>query len=70
MFKVLILICAANLDRAACTPDTALDIVKGPRAHSLSQCVTESQATLARTTLVPEPGKQYLKIVCSNDANS
>lgn len=70
MFKVLILICAAALDRSACTPETAIDVVKGPKAHSMSQCVHESQSTLAQTSLVPEAGKQYLKVVCASDANS
>ena len=70
MFKVLILICAMTTDRAACTPDTAVDIVRGPPAHTMSQCVQESQSTLAQTTLAPEAGKQYMKIVCAPDQNS
>lgn len=70
MFKVLILICAVTVDRGACTPDTAVDIVRGPPAHTLSQCIHESQTTLARTTLAPDPGKQYMKVVCASDQNS
>lgn len=70
MFKVLILICAVNVDHAACTPDTAVDVVRGPPAHSLSQCMHESQSTLAQTSLAPEAGKQYLKVVCASDQNS
>ncbi len=70
MFKVMILICAVAVDRGACTPDTAVDIVRGPPAHSLSQCIHESQTTLARTTLAPEAGKQYMKVVCASDQNS
>lgn len=70
MFKVLILICAVGLDRSACTPDTAVDVVRGPPAQTLSQCVHESQTTLAQTSIAPEPGKQYMKIVCASDQNS
>ncbi len=70
MFKVLILICAASLDRGACTPATAIDIVRGPPAHTLSQCAHESQTTLAQTKLAPEAGKQYMKVVCASDQNS
>ena len=70
MFKVLILICAANIEHAACTPDTAIDIVRGPPARSLSQCVHESQTTLAQTSIRPEMGKQYMKVVCAGDQPS
>ena len=70
MFKVLILICAASVDRAACTPNTAVDVVRGPLAHSLSQCAHESQTTLAQTSLAPEAGKQYMKVVCTADQPS
>ncbi len=70
MFKVLILICAANLDHAACTPKTAVDVVRGPLAKTITQCIQESQTTLAQTSLAPETGKQYMKIVCTADQNS
>ncbi len=70
MYKVMILICALSVDHAACTPDTAVDIVRGPPAHTLSQCMTESQTTLATTSIAPEQGKQYMKVVCSADRPS
>lgn len=70
MFKVLILICAIGTEKDACTPKNAIDVVRGPPAHTLSQCVHESQTTLAQTSIAPEPGKQYMKIVCANDTNS
>lgn len=70
MFKVLILICAVGVDRSACTPATAVDVVRGPPAHTLAQCANESQSTIAQTSIAPEPGKQYLKIVCASDVNS
>ncbi len=70
MFKVLILICASTVEHAACTPATAIDIVRGPPARSLSQCVHESQTTIAMTSIKPEIGKQYMKVVCAGDQPS
>lgn len=70
MFKVLILICSVAVDRSACTQANAVDVVRGPPAHTMSQCLHESQTTLAATTIAPEPGKQYMKIVCASDQNS
>ena len=70
MYKVMILICAMAVDHAACSPSTAIDIVRGPPAHSLSQCMHESQTTLATTSIAPDPGKQYMKVVCASDRPS
>ena len=70
MFKVMILICAMSGDHAACTPETAIDVVKGPPAHTMSQCMHESQTTLAMTSIKPDPGKQYMKVVCTGDQPS
>jgi hypothetical protein len=70
VFKTLILICAVGIDRSACTAANAVDIIHGPPAQTLSQCVHESQTTLAQLSIAPEPGKQYFKVVCSNDQNS
>ena len=70
MFKVLILICAASIDHAACTPQTATDVVRGPLAKTVQQCMMESQSTMAQTSLAPEAGKQYMKVVCASDRNS
>jgi hypothetical protein len=70
MFRVLILICAFGVDHSACTPNTAIDIVRGPPAHSMSQCMHESQTTMAQTSIAPEAGKQYMKIVCTSERSS
>ena len=70
MFKVLILICASTIDHSACTPQTATDVVRGPMAKTISQCIQESQATLAQTSIAPEAGKQYMKVVCASQQNS
>ena len=37
------------------------------RVSSPQQCGFMGQAMLAPTTLVPEPGKQYVKIMCVRD---
>ena len=66
MFTVLILICSTTIEQAACTSDNAYDVVRGPYARTISQCIQESQATIAATSLAPEPGKQYLKVVCAS----
>ena len=42
----------------------------GRRRTSLSQCLTESQTTLATTSIAPEAGKQYMKVICSTDRPS
>ena len=70
MFKVLILICASTLDHAACTQQTATDVVRGPVARTINQCIQESQATIAQTSIAPEAGKQYMKVVCESQRNS
>jgi hypothetical protein len=70
MFRVLILICAVGIDHSACNQKTAVDVVRGPPAHTMSQCMHESQTTMAQTSIAPEPGKQYMKIVCAGDQPS
>jgi hypothetical protein len=64
MLKILVLICPMSLDHTACTKDTALDIVRAMPVASPSQCGFMGQAMLAPTALVPDPSKQYVKIMC------
>ena len=64
MFKLLILVCSAGGDTAACTPDSALDVVRGP-AVTMQQCLFGGQAQLAAAGgLLPKPGAQVVRIVC------
>jgi len=70
MFKTLILICSMGVDRSACTTENAIDIIHGAPAQTLSQCVHESQVSLAQLAVRPEPGKEYFKVVCTSDQNS
>ncbi len=67
MLKVLILICSSSLDHAACTPDTALDVVRAMHVSSPQQCAFMGQAMIAPTALKPEGDKQYVKILCVPD---
>ncbi len=64
MLKVLVLICSSSLDHAACTPDTALDVVRAMRVSSPQQCAFMGQAMIAPTALKPENDKQYVKVMC------
>ena len=67
MLKILILVCPMAVDHAHCDRDTAIDIVQSMRVSSPQQCGFMGQAMLAPTSLVPEPGKQYVKILCVRD---
>ena len=64
MLKILVLICPMAVDHAHCDRDTAIDIVQSMRVASSQQCGFMGQAMLAHTSLVPEPGRQYVKIMC------
>jgi hypothetical protein len=67
-FTVLILICKIGIAVADCRPDTARASVKGPRAPNEIVCGQLAQFTISNTAaeVRPEPGKEYLKIVCSH----
>jgi hypothetical protein len=67
MLKVLVLICASSTDQTACDVHTAVDVITTARASTPQQCGFMGQAMLAPTTLVPDPSKQYMKIVCVRD---
>lgn len=67
MLKVLVLICASSTDPAACDIHSAMDVITTARVNTPQQCGFMGQAMLAPTTLVPDPNKQYMKIVCVRD---
>jgi hypothetical protein len=67
MLKVLVLICSTSTSQADCDQNTAVDIVTAARASTPQQCGFMGQALLAPTSVAPEPGKQYMKIVCVRD---
>lgn len=68
-FTILILVCSMSLDHAACKPETAIDVVRGPKVASEIECGKVGQTTLAGTALAPRPGLEYVKIVCSPSAS-
>lgn len=63
-FTVLILVCSMSVDHAACQPDTAVNVVQGPKVESPLMCGLLGQSTIATTEVAPRPGEEYLKIVC------
>lgn len=67
MLKVLILICPMSLDHAACDITTATDVIRAMRVSTPQQCGFTAQAMLAPTSLVPDRGQQYMKVVCVRD---
>ena len=64
-FTIMILICSISLDSSACQPDTAIDIVQGPKVQNELMCGMMGQTTVAGTAIAPRDGKEYMKIVCS-----
>ena len=64
MLKILVLVCSASIDHAACDPSNALDVVRAMQVSNPQQCGFMAQALMARTSLAPDPGKQYMKVVC------
>ena len=67
MLKILVLICPMAVDHAHCNMDTAIDSIRSMRVSSPQQCGFMAQAMFAPTSIVPEPGKQYMKIMCVRD---
>ncbi len=67
MLKVLVLICAVTTDRADCDLNTAVDVITTAQASTPQQCGFMGQALIAPTSIAPEPGKQYVKIMCVHE---
>lgn len=65
-FHILILVCSIGLDHSTCQPNTAVDVIQGPAFVNEMRCGFMAQTTLAGNgaALAPQPGKQYVKIVC------
>jgi hypothetical protein len=65
MFKVILLVCAANLAPGDCREDTALHLLNGPDASNEVMCGLQSQAYLAQTWIGQSLADgDYLKIIC------
>jgi hypothetical protein len=63
-YSILILICSLSVSPSECRPDTAIDVVQGPKVESALQCGLMGQSTIAGTAIAPREGQEYLKIVC------
>jgi len=65
MFKVILLVCAANVMPGDCHADTAIHLVIGPDASNEVMCGMQSQAYLAQTWIGQSLAEgEYVKIVC------
>ena len=69
-YTVVILICSLNIGHAECQPDTAIDVMRGPRTESAMMCMMAGQALVAQTALAPREGEEYVKIMCSNSGQN
>ena len=67
MLKILILICPIAVDHLHCNLDTAVDSIRSLRVSTPQQCGFVAQTMMASSPLFPEPGKQYMKIMCVRD---
>jgi hypothetical protein len=68
MFKVILLVCAANIAPGDCQADSALYLMNGPDASNEVGCGMQSQAYLAQTWIGQSLSEgEYLKIVCRRD---
>lgn len=63
-YSVLILICSLSVSPSECRPETAIDVVQGPKVQNQLQCGFMGQASIAATAIAPREGQEYMKIVC------
>jgi hypothetical protein len=63
-YTIVILICSTNTAHADCQPDTAIDVVRGPRVENAMMCAMGGQTMIAQTVLAHGDGQEYLKILC------
>lgn len=62
--SALLLICSIAQAPDDCTEQTALQIVRAPAATSEIQCLRDGMAFAASIAIKPEPGVEFLKVVC------
>lgn len=62
MLSIVILICAATVDRADCTARTALIVTNAPATSSADGCGLEAQSMIA-SMITLEHG-DYIKVLC------
>lgn len=60
-FTVIVLLCAAAVPRAACTPATAIETISRPVANELvCNDGRAAESALAEAGIVPRPGEYWL----------
>jgi hypothetical protein len=64
MFSVIVLICSIAVQQPDCSPESARATIAAPRVDNELLCGTLGQSTIAGTVIVPEAGKEYVKILC------
>ena len=62
-FMILALVCSVGTAKPDCTPDTAVDMVKGPKVAGELLCGLQGQTMMAGA-VAPRPDLEYLKVVC------
>jgi hypothetical protein len=65
-FTIVILICSMAIEHSACQPNTAIDVVQGPKVADERMCAFYGQTTVASTALTPRDGQEYMKILCTS----
>jgi len=68
-FTIVILICSMAIEHSACQPNTAVDVVQGPKVENEHQCAFLGQTTIATTAVAPRPGEEYMKVICSRSGS-
>lgn len=63
MLQIVILVCSTAVQPAECKPETALDIISGPKVAAVGECLLVGQTTYAATSLRRRPD-EYIKIRC------
>lgn len=64
-YTIVILICSVQIGHSDCRPDTAIDVMRGPKVENAMMCLMAGQALVAQSALAPREGQEYMKIMCS-----
>ncbi|MBY6243152.1 hypothetical protein [Methylosinus sp. Sm6] len=67
-YSIMILICSLSVAPSDCRPETAIDVVQGPKVSNIQQCGLMGQSTIAGVAIAPRDGEEYMKIVCRRPA--
>jgi hypothetical protein len=62
LFKIVILVCSAEMAPQDCQTDNAIDVIAGPTVTTVMACGHDGQAYIAQTSLLDE--HTYPKMLC------